>query len=186
MVAILNTKFTVQSVTGSNNVALGQQSDHLLIVAVFHGWLVHRSGSNRAKTIQYVKDNLLHEPTLETIRIYFISPGVRFTTILGELRKQFAEILIQAKLITQFEERPEVSKDISSLVRCFAKCFFDLFSCERCWLHRCIQISALLKCRKSRRWFHTGAMERIESRSTSLRSMQNGVHPISNTPFWPI
>eukprot|EP00210_Caulerpa_lentillifera_P007174 g6864.t1 len=87
---------------GRTTLASGQQSDHLLIVAVFHGWLRLIQTGQIQKAKEYIKENQLHAPTLE---------------IISQVRKQFKEILVEAKLTSSGGIDWDLSTTDASLIR---------------------------------------------------------------------
>lgn len=61
-------KRKLATLTGvKGNWATGQQSDLLLIVAMFHGWLRLVQTGQVQKAKDYIREHQLHSPTLEII-----------------------------------------------------------------------------------------------------------------------
>jgi len=59
---------------GSGNIASGQQSDHLLLVAAVNGWLAlgadsHKPQAHQAQLRAYLKKFCLHEQTLKELQV---------------------------------------------------------------------------------------------------------------------
>ncbi|KAF5835639.1 P-loop containing nucleoside triphosphate hydrolase protein [Dunaliella salina] len=75
---------------GSGNIASGQQSDHLLLVAAISGWLALGADTRKPQAQQvhlrgYLKKFFLHEQTLKELQ---------------EMREQFASMLEDARLVS--------------------------------------------------------------------------------------